>query len=115
LSPYPIDLIDLSQLIDSTFAISGSYKYLELPVAVNLKFIESARSQVWLSAGISAIAFLEQNFNYVTIVGRISDSSSVSVKAWENIHLASFNFGLLYSYKLSDRFFLHVQHNTSSI
>jgi hypothetical protein len=29
-------------------------------------------------------------------------------KVWENIHhLASFHLGLLYRYKLSDRFFLH--------
>jgi hypothetical protein len=40
--------------------------------------------------------------------GITSSSSSVSVKAWENIHpLASFNIGLLYRYELSDRFFLH--------
>jgi hypothetical protein len=107
-SQYPTDTIDISELIDSTGIISGSYNYLELPVAVNFKFLESPRSQIWLSAGISAIAFLEQNYNNVTIVGGISDSSSVSVKAWENIHpLASFNIGLLYRYKLSDRFFLH--------
>jgi hypothetical protein len=107
----PLDPPDTNRTfyyIDSTVIRSGSYKFLELPVAVNFKFIESPRSQVWLSAGISAIAFLQQNYTYETVVGGISSSSSVSVKAWENIHpLASFNIGLLYRYKLSDRFFLH--------
>jgi hypothetical protein len=94
--------------IDSIDVRSGSYKFLELPVAVSFKFLESPRSQVWLSAGISAVAFLQQNYTYETVVGDVSESSSVSVKAWENIHpLASFNIGLLYRYELSDRFFLH--------
>jgi hypothetical protein len=107
-SQHPVDTIDISELIDSIGVRSGSYKFIELPVAVSFKFIESARSQVWLSAGISAIAFLQQDYSYETIVGGISDSSGVSVKAWENIHpLASFNIGLLYRYELSDRFFLH--------
>jgi hypothetical protein len=94
--------------IDSTVIRRGSYKFLELPVAVNFKFIESPRSQVWLSAGISTIAFLKQDYTYETVVDGISTSSSVSVKAWENIHpLASFNIGLLYQYKFSDRLYLH--------
>jgi hypothetical protein len=94
--------------IDSTVIRRGNYKFLELPIAVSFKFLESPRSQVWLSAGISAIAFLQQNYTYETVVGEITNSSSVSVKAWEEIHpLASFNVGLLYRYKFSDRFFLH--------
>jgi len=104
----PVDTNQTINNIDSIDIRSGSYKFLELPVAVNFKFMESPRSQVWLSAGISAIAFLQQNYTYETVVGGISNSSSVSVKAWENIHpLASFNIGLLYRYKLSDRFYLH--------
>jgi len=85
-SQYPIDTIDISELIDSTGVRSGSYKFLELPVAVSFKFLESPNSQFWLSAGISAIAFLQQDYTYETIVGGVNDSSSVSVKAWENIH-----------------------------
>lgn len=93
---------------DSTVFNSGSYKFLELPVSVSYKFIESARSQVWLGAGISAIAFLRQNYTYETVVEGISESSSVSVKAWKNIHpLASLNFSLLYRYNLSSRSLLH--------
>jgi hypothetical protein len=104
----PADTGSTFYYVDSTGIRSGNYKFLELPVAVNFKFLESARSQVWLSAGISAIAFLQQDYTYETIVGGISDSSSVSVKAWENIHpLASFNLGLLYRYQFSDRLFLH--------
>jgi len=104
----PADTNRIFYYIDSIDVRSGSYKFLELPVAVSFKFLESARSQVWLSAGISAMAFLQQDYTYETIVGGISESSSVSVKAWENIHpLASFNIGLLYRYELSDRFFLH--------
>ena len=81
--------------IDSTEIRSGSYKFIELPVSVNFKFIESARSQVWLGAGISSIAFLGQEYTYETIVEEVSESSSISVKAWENIHpLASLNFSL---------------------
>ena len=94
---------------DSTVFNSGSYKFLELPVSVSYKFIESARSQVWLGAGISAIAFLRQNYTYETVVEEISESSGISVKAWENIHpLASFNLGLLYRYKFNDRLFLQL-------
>jgi hypothetical protein len=104
----PGDTLQTINNIDSTEIRSGSYRFLELPVAVNFKFLESPRSQVWLSAGISAIAFLQQDYTYETVVDGISTSSSVSVKAWENIHpLASFNIGLLYRYKLSDRFSLH--------
>jgi len=104
----PADTNQTIYNVDSIDNRSGSYKFLELPVAVNFKFIESPRSQVWLSAGISAIAFLKQDYTYETVVDGISSSSSVSVKAWENIHpLASFNIGLLYRYELSDRFFLH--------
>jgi hypothetical protein len=107
----PLQPADTNQTINNVDSIdirSGSYKFLELPVAVNFKFIESPRSQVCISAGISAIAFLKQNYTYETVVGGISNSSSVSVSAWEDIHpLASFNIGLLYRYKLSDRFFLH--------
>jgi hypothetical protein len=104
----PVDTNQTINNIDSINIRSGSYKFLELPVAVNFKFIESPRSQFWLSTGISAIAFLQQNYTYETVVGGISNSSSVSVKAWENIHpLASFNIGLLCRYELSDRFFLY--------
>jgi hypothetical protein len=104
----PGDTLQTINNIDSIAIRSGSYKFLELPVAVNFKFLESPRSQVWLSGGISAIAFLQQNYTYEAVVDGISNSSSVSVKAWENIHpLASFNIGLLYRYKLSDRLFLH--------
>ena len=94
--------------IDSTEIRSGSYRFLELPVSVNFKFIESARSQVWLGAGISSIAFLGQEYTYETIVEEVSESSSISVKAWENIHpLASLNFSLLLRYNVSDRTLLH--------
>jgi hypothetical protein len=104
----PADTNQTINNIDSIEIRSGSYKFIELPVSVSFKFIESPRSQLWLSAGISAIAFLQQNYTYETVVDGISTSSSVTVKAWENIHpLASFNIGLLYRYKLSDRFFLH--------
>ena len=93
---------------DSVGVRSGSYKFLELPVAVNYKFIESPRSQVWLGAGFSSVAFLRQDYTYETIVEEISQSSSTSVKAWKNIHpLASLNFSLLYRYNLSSRFLLH--------
>jgi hypothetical protein len=104
----PVDTIQTIYNVDSIAIRSGSYKFLELPVAVNFKFLESTKSQVWLSAGISAIAFLQQDYTYETVVDGISSSSNVSVKAWEDIHpLASFNIGLLYRYKLSDRFFLN--------
>ena len=93
---------------DSTVFNSGSYKFLELPVSVSYKFIESARSQVWLGAGISSIAFLRQDYTYETTVEDINESSSISVKAWEEIHLlASLNFSLLYRYNLSYRTLLH--------
>jgi hypothetical protein len=93
---------------DSTVFNSGSYKFLELPVSVTYKFIESPRSQIWLGAGISAIAFLRQNYTYEKVVEEISETSSISVKAWNNIHpLASLNFSLLYRYNLSSRFILH--------
>jgi hypothetical protein len=104
----PSDTLEPISSVDSIEIRSGSYNFLELPVAVNFKFLESVRSQVLLSAGISAIAFLKQNYTYETVVGGISNSSSVSVSSWEDIHpLASINFGLVYRYKLSDRFFLH--------
>lgn len=95
--------------IDSTGIRSGSYKYLELPVSLNFKFFETTRSQVWLGTGISAIAFLGQNYTSETIVEGVSDQvSSSSAKAWKNIHpLASLNLGLFYRYKFSDRLFLH--------
>ena len=104
----PIDTNQTINNIDSINIRSGSYKFLELPVAVSFKFIESPRSQVWLSAGISAMAFLQQNYTYETVVGGVSESSGVSIKAWEDIHpLASFNIGMVYRYELSDRLFLH--------
>ena len=104
----PPDTNRIFYYVDSTEIRSGSYKFLELPVSVNFKFIESARSQVWLGTGISAIAFLGQEYTYETIVEEVSESSSISVKAWENIHpLASANFSLLLRYNISDRIFLH--------
>ena len=71
----PFQPADTNQTINNVDSIdirSGSYKFLELPVAVSFKFIESPRSQVWLSAGISAIAFLQQNYTYETVVDGIS-------------------------------------------
>lgn len=104
----PPDTNRIFYYVDSIEIRSGSYKFLELPVSVNFKFIESARSQVWLGTGISSIAFLQQYYTHETIVEEVSESSSISVKAWENIHpLASLNFSLLYRYNFSDRFFLH--------
>jgi hypothetical protein len=104
----PPDTNRIFYYVDSTEIRSGSYKFLELPVSVNFKFFESARSQVWLGAGISSIAFLRQEYTYETVVEEISESSSVSVKAWENIHpLASIDFSLLLRYNVSDRTLLH--------
>jgi hypothetical protein len=104
----PPDTNRIFYYVDSTEIRSGSYRFLELPVAVNFKFIESARSQVWLGAGISSIAFLRQEYTYETVVEGVSESSSISVKAWENIHpLASLNFSLLFRYTISDRALLH--------
>ncbi len=93
--------------LDSIGIRRGSYKFLELPVTVNFKFIESPRSEVWFSAGISSIAFLQQKYIYETIMEGVSKSSGVSIKEWRNIHpLASMNFGLFYRYKFSDRYLL---------
>jgi hypothetical protein len=105
----PADTNRTFYYIDSTIIKRGSYRFLELPVSLNFKFFETARSQVWFGTGISAIAFLRQNYTSETIVEGVSDEvSSSSAKAWKNIHpLASLNFGLFYRYKLSDRFFLH--------
>jgi hypothetical protein len=104
----PPDTNRIFYYVDSIEIRSGSYKFLELPVAFNFKFIESARSQVWLGTGISAIAFLRQDYTYETVVEEVSESSSISLKAGENIHpLASLNFSLLYRHNFSDRFFLH--------
>ena len=104
----PPDTNRIFYYVDSIEIRSGSYKFLELPVSVNFKFIESAKTQIWLGTGISAIAFLGQEYTYETIVEEVSESSSISVKAWENIHpLASVNFSLLLRYNVSDRVFLH--------
>ena len=93
--------------IDSIGIRSGSYKYLEVPVSINFKFLESTRSQVWLGTGISSIVFLRQNYTSETIVGGISDQVSSSAKGWENVlPLASFNLSLLYRYQFGYRFFL---------
>jgi hypothetical protein len=99
---------DGTEYIDSIGIRSGSYKYLEIPVILNFKFFESARSQVWLGTGISTIVFLKQDYTSETIVGGTSDQVSSSAKAWENIlPLASLNLDLLYRYKLTDRLSLH--------
>jgi len=104
----PPDTNRIFYYVDSTEIRSGSYRFLELPVSVNFKFIESARSQVWLGTGLSSIAFLGQEYTYETIVEEVSESSSISVKAWENIHpLASINFSLFLRYNVSDRTLLH--------
>ena len=104
----PTDTIIIPQYVDSLEIRSGSYKFLELPVSISFKFIESEKSQVWIGTGVSLIAFLGQNYTYETIVGGVSTSSSASVKPWENIYpLASLNLSLLYRYKFSDRLFLH--------
>ncbi len=95
-------------MIDSIEIRSGSYKFLELPVSLNFKFLETTKSEVWLGTGISAIAFLRQEYTYETLLEEVSESSSVSVKAWENIYpLASLNFSLLYRYNLSYRSLMH--------
>ena len=99
--------------IDSIGIItSGSYKYIELPVSANLKFLEGTRSQVWLGTGISSMAFLRQNFasevNIETIAGDISEKVGISPNVWKNIHpLASINFSLIYRFQFSDRLFLN--------
>lgn len=99
---------DTTQYIDSIGIMSGSYRYFELPVSVNLKLLESSRSQFWLGTGISSIAFLKQEYISETIVGDISEKATISANAWENVHLlASLNFSLLYRYEFSDRFVLH--------
>ncbi len=104
----PADTNRIFYMIDSIEIRSGSYKFLELPVSLNFKFLETTKSEVWLGTGISAIAFLRQEYTYETLVEEVSESSSVSVKAWENIYpLASLNFSLLYRYNLSYRSLMH--------
>lgn len=101
----PSDTTRIFYYLDSIGIRSGRYKFLELPITVNFKFIESDRSQIQLSAGISSIAFLQQKYTYETIMEGVSKSSIVSVKEWRNIHpLASLNFGFLYTYNISDRY-----------
>jgi hypothetical protein len=94
--------------IDSIGIRRGSYKFLEVPVSLNFMFLETPRSQLWFGTGISSIAFLQQEYTYETYVEEVRESSSISVKAWKNIHpLASVNFSLLYRYNISDRYLLH--------
>ncbi len=105
----PSDTNSTFYYIDSIAIRCGSYKFLEVPVSLNFRFLETTRSQVWFGAGISSIAFLRQEYTYETFVEGISkSSSSKSIKAWENIHpVGSLNFGLLYRYKFGERFLLH--------
>jgi hypothetical protein len=99
----PLDSVDISQYLDSTIIKRGNYAFLELPVSVNFKFIESGKSAIWITAGFSSIAFLKQNYTTDTIVDVVSTKSSISAKAWNNIHLlGSLNLGLTYGYKLND-------------
>jgi hypothetical protein len=94
--------------IDSIGITSGSYKYLEIPVSFNFKFLESIKSQVWFATGISSVIFLKQDYSSTTRVGGNNDQVNVSAKGWENIlPAASINLGLLYRYKFSDHLFLH--------
>jgi hypothetical protein len=87
---------------------SGNYKYLEIPLSFNFKFLEGARSQVWFGTGLSSMIFLKQDYTTVTIVDGVKDEASSSAKGWGNvIPLASFNIGLLYRYHISNRFSLH--------
>jgi hypothetical protein len=104
----PTDTIRTYYMADSIGIKSGSYKFLEIPVSLNFRFLETPRSQVWLGTGLSAIAFLRQEYTYEKIVEEESYSSSISVKPWKNIYpLASLNFSLLYRYDFNDRFLLH--------
>ncbi len=119
----PIDHFYISQnnINIDTIAIvrSGSYKYIELPVSINLKFLEGTRSQVWLGTGISSIAFLRQNFisevavdfiirDTATVIRVLNEKVDFSANAWKNIHpLASLNFSFFYRFQLSDRLFLN--------
>lgn len=104
----PADTNRTFYYIDSIGIRSGSYKFLELPVAIKFKVLESDRSDVWLGAGISSISFLRQDYTYETVEEGVSESSRVSVKAWENIYpLASFNLSLLYRHEFSNRLILH--------
>jgi hypothetical protein len=116
----PSDTNSRYYMVDSIGIRSGSYRFLELPVSLNYKFLETTRSQVWLGVGVSSIAFLRQEYTYEAFVEGKSYSSSISVKAWENIHpLASLNFSLHYRYNLSDRFYVHgsiqYKHHLSSL
>jgi hypothetical protein len=106
----------LIEPIDSIVVKSVSYKYLELPLFINLKLLKSTRSQVWLGTGISAMAFLGQNYETEVIFSDTSKMTSDDVikkveifaNAWENMHpLASLNFSLLYRFQFTDRLFLN--------
>ena len=98
-----------TSLVDSIVILSGSYKYLELPVSFNLRFLKSARSQVWLGTGISLMSFSKQKYTYETIVKyRSKNEADIFSNAQGNVHqMASLNFGLLYRFKFTDRIFLN--------
>jgi hypothetical protein len=109
------DLPPLYRPIDSIFIRSCSYKYLELPVSINLKLLKSTRSQVWLGTGISVMAFLKQNYESDVIYRDTCKGTQDFIKkvefsanAWKNIHpLASVNFSLQYRFEFTNRLFLH--------
>jgi hypothetical protein len=120
----PIDHFYISReniYIDNTTILRrGRYKYIELPVSVDFKLLESTRSRVWLGTGISSMAFLMKNFTSEVIIRRdarvdtarvfrdFSEIVNISPAVWKNIHLlASLNFCLIYRFQFSDRLFLH--------
>jgi len=104
----PFDSVDQSLMIDSTGISSGNYGFLELPLSISFRLMENDKSGFWISAGMSSIAFLKQEYTFETIVGDVSNKVSTSVKAWKDIYLfGSINAGLSYRYKFSSRLSLH--------
>ena len=103
----PADSINKSLYIDSVIVKSGRYSFVEIPLTVNLKLIETGKSLLALNCGFSVVICLGQKQSTTTRVGDNSTTSSVTTGAWSKISVpGSINTGLTFERSLSDRFSL---------
>ncbi|HAH24871.1 MAG TPA: hypothetical protein DCL77_14150 [Prolixibacteraceae bacterium] len=106
---FTLDSMRLNSLhksgVDSIVFRTGNYDFLELPVTLRIRILSNQRASLFFDGGLSALAFLNQEYLIHTAIEEIVTNQIIKKNAWKNIQpLGSLNLGLTFRYALSERF-----------
>ena len=104
------ELSSLNLSDDSVRIRNTDYQFLELPISLNMYFLQSDYSKFSLSLGMSALFFLKENSSipFRMLPDNLPYVENKSYGSFDNIHFTgSLNLGLAYQYRLSQRLALN--------